>query len=170
LVTQRSAGGQVPANATGMVHAACNGGETLVGGGFDLSAAPAGLELRTDEPQTLEGGAWWAIAAMNHDATAHPVTTYAECLANVSATPAYPGQQGGYVYAGQTGEIGVSCPSGSVPAGGGLDYTAQSVGNLSLLRATATGWQGAIYGVTGNGLVPLVPSTWAVCLHFAVQP
>jgi hypothetical protein len=74
------------------------------------------------------------------------------------------------VYAGQTGEIAVSCPSGAVPAGGGLDYTAASIGNLGLLQATAMGWHGAIYGVTGNGLIPLLPTGWAVCLHFAVHP
>jgi hypothetical protein len=172
VVTERAASGSVPANTSGVVVATCNSGETLVGGGFDLSAAPTTLELRTDAPQTPESGVLWASAAMNHDPAlvAHPVTAYAECLAHVSATPTYPGQQGSYVYAGQTGEIAVACPSGAVPAGGGLDYTAASLGNLYQLQATATGWHGAIYGVTGNGLIPLVPTAWGVCLHFAVQP
>jgi streptogramin lyase len=172
VVTQRAGLGSAPANTSGVVVATCNSGETLVGGGFDLSAAPTTLELRTDTPQTPESGVLWAIAALNHDPAlvAHPVTAYAECLAHVSATPTYPGQQGSYVYAGQTGEIAVACPSGAVPAGGGLDYTAASLGNLYQLQATATGWHGAIYGVTGSGLIPLVPTAWAVCLHFAVQP
>ena len=74
------------------------------------------------------------------------------------------------MYASQIGEIAVACPAGSVPAGGGLDYTAASIGNLYVLQATATGWHDAIYGVTGSGLVPLVPTAWAVCLHFALQP
>jgi streptogramin lyase len=170
VVTQRSASGSVPANASGVVVAACTSGETLVGGGFDLSAAPTTLELRADAPQTPESGVSWAVAAMNRDAAAQPVTAYAECLANVRAAPTYPGQRGTYVYASQTGDVAVACPAGAVPAGGGLDYTAQSIGNLYLLQATATGWHGAIYGVTGSGLISLVPTAWAVCLHFAVQP
>jgi hypothetical protein len=121
VVTQRSASGSAPANANGVVTAACDSGEILVGGGFDLSASTANLELRTDNPQVFESAGWWGIYAMNHDTAVHPVTAYAECLSNVSATPAYPGYQGTYVYASQTGGVEVSCPSGSVPAGGGLD-------------------------------------------------
>jgi hypothetical protein len=57
---------------------------------------------------------------------------------------------------------------GAAPAGGGrLSDTAQRIGNLYLLHATASGWQGAIHGVTGYGPVPLMASTWVVCLNFS---
>jgi hypothetical protein len=163
----------------------CNSGETLVGGGFDLGTASPTLELQETTPTVYYHQEWWGLRVMNHDTVEHMITLYLECLSNVQRTPncinlglpscqvtvqgEYPAQEGVDVYSGEPGTVMVSCPSGTVVAGGGLYYQsgADIVGSLYLLQAAPGGWQGAATPVTSNGLFALVSNVTAVCLSFS---
>ncbi|HEY7342557.1 MAG TPA: hypothetical protein VH591_16910 [Ktedonobacterales bacterium] len=172
VVTAREVDSTVQPDKTNTLTQFCQTNEAPVGFGFDLSASPGNLELQAANPETFEQAVWWNFWVKNHDVTARAAIGYAECLTGVPFFASYPGQAGGYVYAGMTGSVTVNCPAGMAVAGGGLDYragngSAPNIGNLYALHATTGGWQGAIYGVTGYGLIPLVPTVWAACVGFS---
>jgi hypothetical protein len=149
-----------------------NAGETLVGGGFDLGAPTANLELEVSLPDhDLLPVPLWGFSIRNYDTVAHPVTHYAECLSGASISASYPRQDGSPVYANQVGSATGACPTGTALAGGGFAYTMHSpgparLGNLYSLHATASGWQGQVLTLSGYGLFYLRPRAAAVCLTF----
>ncbi len=148
----------------------CDPGETLVGGGFDLGAPTANLELEATWPRNdVLPVQMWVFSVRNYDTVAHSITHYAECLSGVTVTASYPRQDGSPVYASQTGSASVSCPTGAALAGGGFQYRMHSpgpsrLGNLFSLHATASGWQGQALTLSGYGLYYLTPLAAAVCL------
>jgi hypothetical protein len=151
----------------------CGQGEVLVGSGFDLGAANANLELEGNWPRDdAFPGTQWVFSVRNNDIVAHSFTFFVECLSNVNVALSYPRQDGNPAYASTTGSAVVSCPSGTVVGGGGFKYTRnspgnQQVGNLNLLHASANGWQGDVYVVSGYGLYYVTSFAVAVCLSFA---
>ena len=171
VVTRRAANSSVDPASYSSVGAYCNPGEVSVGFGFDLSASSANLELQLTEPDypkpTWEGLWLWDFSVVNHDSVARAITVFVDCLSNVDTTVDYQDKEGSYVYASMTGGVSAPCAPDEVVAGGGLSYTGRSIGNLYLLHAASGGWQGAIYGVTGYGLIPLVPTVRAACLRFS---
>lgn len=172
VVTRREVDSTVQPGKLSMPSQFCQANEAPVGFGFDLSASPGNLELQETNPETFEQGLWWNFWVKNHDVTARVAIGYVECLTGVPFHASYPGQAGGYVYASATGSVTVNCPAGTTEAGGGLSYragngSAPNIGNLYALHAAPGGWQGAIYGVTGDGLIPLVPTVWAACVGFS---
>ncbi len=172
VIMQREVDSTVQPNKTNTLTQFCQANEAPVGFGFDLGASPGNLELQATNPETFEQAVWWNFWVKNHDVTARVAIGYAECLTGVPFFASYPGQAGSYVYASATGSVTVNCPTGTTVAGGGLDYragngTAPNIGNLYTLHGATGGWQGAIYGVTGYGLIPLVPTVWAACVGFS---
>ncbi len=172
VVTQREVDSTVQPDKFDTLSGVCQANEAPVGFGFDLGASPGNLELQATNPETFEQGVWWNFWVKSHDVTARVAKGYAECLADVPFFAGYPGQAGSYVYASATGSVTVNCPAGTTVVGGGLDYragngSAPNIGNLYALHAATGGWQGAIYGVTGYGLIPLVPTVWAACVGFS---
>jgi hypothetical protein len=172
VVTRREVDSTVQPDKTNTLTQFCQANEAPVGFGFDLSASPGNLELQAANPETFEQAVWWNFWVKSHDVTARVAKGYAECLTGVPFFASYPGQAGSYVYASATGSVTVNCPAGTTVAGGGLSYragngSAPNIGNLYALHAATNGWQGAIYGVTGYGLIPLVPTVWAACVGFS---
>jgi hypothetical protein len=172
VVTAREIDSTVQPDKTATLTQFCQANEAPVGFGFDLSASPGNLELQAANPETFEQAVWWNFWVKSHDITARVAKGYAECLTGVPFFAGYSGQAGTYVYASATGSVTVNCPAGTMVAGGGLSYragngSAPNIGNLYALHAAAGGWQGAIYGVTGYGLIPLVPTVWAACVGFS---
>ena len=152
----------------------CDAGATLVGGGFDLGAPSDNLEVeatwpRNDIPFFNEQA--WVFSVRNYDTAPHAITRFAECLSGVVVSASYPRQEGGPVYASQSGAAAVSCPAGALLAGGGFQYRMHSpgparLGNLYDLHTTSSGWQGQEYTLSGYGLYYLTPLAAAVCLTF----
>ncbi len=88
----------------------CNGGETLVGGGFDLGNPLANIELEASWPRDdILPVQMWVFSVRNYDTVAHPITRYAECLSGVAVSASYPRQTGAFVYASQIGAATVPC-------------------------------------------------------------
>jgi hypothetical protein len=158
------------------IWASCPPGWAAVGGGFDLSASGAQLELKETAPLPIDvlgaTSSGWEISVKNHDVTPQVARVYVYCELGYVASYYY--AVGGYIYASQMGSVTVNCPAGLVLAGGGLLYRsgndqnhdASNIGNLFDLHATPGGWQGTVFGVTGYGLIPLIPKVSAVCLQF----
>jgi len=172
VVTRREIDSTVQPDKISTLTQACQANEAPVGFGFDLSASPGNLELQATSPETFEQAVWWNFWVKSHDVTARAAIGYAECLTDVPFYASYPGQAGSYVYASATGSVTVNCPAGMTVAGGGLNFragngSAPNIGNMYALHAAPGGWQGAIYGVTGYGLIPLVPTVWAACVAFS---
>lgn len=172
IVTRREVDSTVQPDKSNTLTQFCQANEAPVGFGFDLSASPGNLELQAANPETFEQAVWWNFWVKSHDVTARVAVGYAECLTGVPFVAGYPGQAGSYVYASATGSVTVNCPAGMMVAGGGLSYragngSAPNIGNMYALHAAPGGWQGAIYGVTGYGLIPLVPTVWAACVGFS---
>ena len=147
-VTQNTINSSVAPTARDAQYVFCGSG-VPVGYGFDLSAAPASLELQATNPETFEEAVWWNFWVRNNDTVTHQISTTVVCLSNVTESnyplagsrtvgvyPSYPGQQGGYIYSGVTGTVSVSCPTGTRVAGGGLDY-GDSVNLIPLASGTS---------------------------------
>lgn len=156
----------------------CKTNEYPVGYGFDFGTPDANLELQATFPANVLGSPeiWWFNVA-NHDAESHTITVYADCLSNTSLTATYLyGQQGSGVYANQSISASVSCPAGTTLAGGGVDYASHDLefGNLDATYSASrfgfngqhyTEWFTTVFVNSTDGLVPLTPQAYAVCLN-----
>ncbi|HUY75514.1 MAG TPA: hypothetical protein VMV29_02005 [Ktedonobacterales bacterium] len=175
-------------NGTAVVgDAYCNPGETLVGGGFDLSASNGSLEVQQDAPiEYGDGGDTFLFFDVeNHNSIVEPFTFSAECLSDVMASR-YPlagsvqvNVSASYLYAapapvtaGETETLSVACPSGSWLAGGGFNYgnsdgaRAAGMGNLYSQYGTAPGWDATLYNLPAYGPATFDFTVGAVCLAF----
>jgi hypothetical protein len=151
----------------------CQQNEGLVGFGFDFGASGAGnLEFEASVPSEILHDISWSFKTWNYDTVPHNITYIITCATTtLHGEVAYPthASTGTLLYAGMTGSTSVSCPSGTILAGGGFAYTlrgerAQLIGNEYGLHATATGWQSSLMAFTSYGLVAIYPEAIAVCL------
>jgi hypothetical protein len=163
-----------------------------VGIGFDFGPSQSFLDLQGISAIGLGApeGDSWTLYVRNHDIAPHTATLYVSCLEYV--TVPYPVPQdpnnvhfmqpnvefvvfpdpntfGAAIVAGKSADVQQVCPSGTLVAGGGLYYQGRGLGSLTVLRATSTGWEGALYAATaaGDGLYPHVV---AACLSFSIGP
>jgi hypothetical protein len=190
VVTQRSFNLSAPPNSSDVGGQSCDPGETLVGGGFDLSQSYGALELQSMYPtdDSLFGPPIWITNVYNHSSIAEPWTYYIECLSDVMAptypifgseqvnvTQSYPVSAGVLVGVGAAGDsatAAVACPAGYAVAGGGFLYEYVGagdnlgLGNLSMQHTTANGWQAALYVEPEYGPTTFVAYAVAVCLTF----
>jgi hypothetical protein len=77
VVTERESEVQVPADSIGTVTAACNPGEVVTGGGFNIGAA-TGIDLVTSLKYTKGSEQGWEVEAANH--LTQPIGVVAEAL------------------------------------------------------------------------------------------
>jgi hypothetical protein len=163
-VTQRS--GVFAYNGNGYsMAAACNTGESLVGGGIGVQSGQVPFNF-------LAGGSnsTWTATVVLPGTPGLPLAIYAECLAyanaHVTSTPlaaATPEANStptprGYAFAG--------CPSGSTPSGGGFNNSKNSVGAFFLgdvvtaSYPTGNGWEVWSQGYPGS-------TAFAQCVSFS---
>jgi hypothetical protein len=144
-------------------EAVCPEGEVASGSAFDLSSS-TDLELAFIAP-TVQGP-HLAFAVKNYDsaAIAHEITYTAECLANAPGlyTSSY-GQGASPLTPGATGDAAAACPAGRALAGGGAGYSPDNApdrGNIYLQHAGLSGWQIAVYSMSGS----ITPYASALCI------
>ncbi len=190
VVTQRGFNLTATPNSLDVGGQSCDPGETLVGGGVDLSQSYGALELQAMFPQDDSpfGPPLWITTVYNHNSIAEPWTYYIECLsdvlaptypifgsAQVNVTQSYPLSAGvlvGVGAAGETATAAVACPAGYEVAGGGFDYedvgdqSNLGLGNLYSQQTTATGWEVALYVVPAYGPTTFLLNAVGVCLDF----
>ncbi|HLY30527.1 MAG TPA: hypothetical protein VKQ36_05840, partial [Ktedonobacterales bacterium] len=161
IVTQFAMTTNVPANSMAIpVSVACDAGAgQAVAVGFDLGPVNSALEYQGGVIAVVTfGGITASYAVTNHDSIDHPITTYVDCLASPDAAFNYIAANGPPISAGMIADVQVTCPAGSVVAGGGFGYNEGTLsGNLYLEHANANGWEGAVYATSGSSSVTVPP-------------
>jgi hypothetical protein len=151
----------IAANSSGTGVAACNAGETLVGGGF--SGDGTNLDISHLSPSADHTG--FILTAANHDPTSEQTMfVYAECLSAPKAHLTVPPPTTANISPHGTGPVQISCPKGTMLSGGGIDLLNGVAVATHFAPNSATTW---LTQVQNHTIVSTTVNLYALCLSFS---
>jgi hypothetical protein len=164
VVLQASESVSLPAGGANGRSATCPVGTVLTGWGFSSPTSTVEIDRSIS---TGNYATQWSFVFLSHDFGPQTVTVAVQCLKNLQASQTVATAEAITIGANSTGSNQMSCPAGTaVTAGGYSAYelaTANDyMGTPYSLRASANGWQAAMFAPADLGLFA---ST--VCLSFS---
>jgi hypothetical protein len=138
LVRREAQGAPVPVGKSGTVTAACQPGEQLLSGGYDVYAFEGAASVVASHPSAPDA---WTVTDDNTQGPSYvTISAYATCLQApysigiriVSSDSQSPG--------GALQATTAACPDGAVVTGGGFQ------GGAAFSKPVSNGWEGAVSG------------------------